>query len=277
MKSIYRFPGGKVRASKIIARYFPKEYNEYREPCVGGGGLFFTIPPNKKRWINDINPDLMSVYTALRDNPVEFIASCKAILPEQEGEPLTAARNGKALYSARLKQVFDEMVKDRQKHPALSYFYINRVCYAGRVNYDIPSRLYFSNPSGWNIVKTNLLEEASKLLQNIKITVGSYEKCLETDGENVFIYIDPPYMKNTLLSRASQLYQHNFTEEDHKKLSEDVLKCKHKVLISYDNHPFIRELYKDLNIYEESWKYCGTSLKEKEVGQELIITNYPSK
>ena len=49
--------------------------------------------------------------------------------------------------------------------------------------------------------------------------------------------------------------------------------------MSYDDDEkgFIRELYADLNIYNEEWTYCGSSSangEEKRVGKELLITNY---
>ena len=103
-------------------------------------------------------------------------------------------------------------------------------------------------------------------------------------GDNVLIYIDPPYLVNTKLATSSQLYKHNFTIEDHKKLAKDIKVCKHKVIISYDDDEdgFIRSLYDGFNIYEEQWTYCGSSSgknqsKKKKVGKELIITNFKSE
>ena len=63
-KLIFRYPGGKSKISvrKKILTYFPDAYEEYREIMVGGGGIFFTIPNNINRWINDIDLNLMLVY-----------------------------------------------------------------------------------------------------------------------------------------------------------------------------------------------------------------------
>lgn len=146
----------------------------------------------------------------------------------------------------------------------------------GRVNYEKTSRMYFSNPDGWNIVKTDKLKNAASLLKNTKVTSGSYKDLLTTDGEKVFIYCDPPYWRDTELSPNSKLYKYGFTEEDHKILANNIKECKHNVLISYDSHPKIKELYTDdtFRINELSWKYCGSSKKQKTLGTELVITNY---
>lgn len=285
MKSPFRYPGGKSRKNiqQNILSCAPKQINEYREPFVGGGGIFFAldgltrnIPQN--RWINDINIDLISVYLALRDNSETFIKQCKSIKPPINGElevyPKISS-NGKK-YNARLKQEFDRLISDRT-NSALSYFFINRTVWGGRVNYDMPSRLYFSNPNGWNIVKTNLLEKASVLLNNVKITTGDYCDLLVQEGKDVWIYCDPPYISNTLFSNGSKLYKNNFDLEDHVKLCEYIKNCKHKVCLSYDDNPIIRDLYSSFNIYASEWIYCGTSLNNKKRGKELIITNYSTK
>jgi len=268
---IFRYPGGKSKKSvreKILKR-FPKEYNEYREPMVGGGGLFFHMPTDKPRWINDIDNNLISVYQSLKHSPSSFIARCRNI-------------------SGDLKEVFNRMIDTDDYDDDIKYFFINRTVWGGRVNYTIRSRLYFSNPSGWNIVNTNKLEKAASVLQNARITSINYTDVLKEKGDDVLIYIDPPYYLNTKLDKNSRLYRYNFEIDDHKVLCEQIKTCNHKVVLSYDDNLFIRKLYKGFNFgrglgkshsRSEGWTYCGTSSadsqsKTKRVGKELIISNF---
>jgi len=160
---------------------------------------------------------------------------------------------------------------------ALRYYFINRTSFMGRVNYKVPSRQYFSNPKGWNIVETNILEQAAKHLKGVEITRLCATALLNTEGKDVFCYLDPPYVSDTKLPKSSQLYEYSFEKKDHIKLAEEVKKCKHKILLSYDDCELVRDLYKDFNIYEEEWTYSGTSSvngEEKKKGKELLITNY---
>lgn len=279
---LLRYPGGKSKKfvrDQIFSR-FPKKYTEFRDVMVGGGGIFFHIPIDKKRWINDLDDNLINFYQELKSNPEEFIKKCRKIKAEKETDSLAKSKpNGKAQYNARLKSKFDYLIKNKKQEPALSYFFINRTVWGGRVNYDIESRLYFSNPSGWNVAHSDKMEKASKILQNVKVTALSYEKVLQEEGEDVLIYIDPPYIRNTNLDKNSRLYKHNFENEDHQKLCEEIKKCKHKIILSYDDTPEIRKLYKNFNLGKGSWTYCGTSSakthsKNKKTGKELIITNY---
>lgn len=282
---IFRYPGGKSKKSireKIMKR-FPDHYKEFRDAMVGGGGIFFGVPADKHRWINDADNYLIEVYKALRDRADEFIAECRKIQSPKHGEKLASAKGkGKELYNARLKGVFDRFAKDEEMDQALRYFFVQRTVWAGRVNYGMKSRMYFSNPNGWNIVDTERLDNAAETMKGVQITCGDYHDVLEADGKDVLIYIDPPYYLNSEFTSTSRLYRCNFEKEDHDQLFKAVKACKHKVVISYDNHPYIAELYSKcpkFKLHEEEWTYCGTSSAEgasstKEVGKELIITNF---
>lgn len=60
IKSPLRYPGGKSRSVERIASLIP-QFDEFREPFVGGGSVFIHLKqkfPNKKYWINDIYPAL---------------------------------------------------------------------------------------------------------------------------------------------------------------------------------------------------------------------------
>ena len=284
MNSIFRYCGGKSRKSvrDTILGYSPGSYSEYREACVGGGGIFWSIPTSKKRWINDVDSDLMSVYFALRDRPEEFINLCRSILPAQKGEHLAPAKSGKPLYNARLKEKFVELLGNVDVDKALKYFFVNRTVWAGRVNYSQESRLYFSNPNGWNIVfKEGVLEEAVETLRGTNISVGDFSNVLESDGDDCWIYVDPPYMKDTMSSAGSKLYSNSFSVKDHSRLRDQVRSSSHKIMVSYDDLPEVRSLYDDFCIIEASWTYCGTSSAKssnapqiKKKGKELIIVNY---
>ncbi len=275
---VLRYPGGKSRVRKKIIQYAPSHYAEYREPFVGGGSMFFAVSSEKKRWINDIHSGLIAVYMSLRDRPEEFIKMCKDIPPHQPGEKEVATKERGKKYNERLGKIFDKVKLNEDCDQAFRYFFVNRTVWMGRVNYDILSRLYYSVPEGWNIVKTNKLELAAEHLKGTNISCGNYLSLLEEPGEDVWIYCDPPYVVNTDMVKTDKQYQHNFTIEDHEKFANAVKKCDHKVCISYDDHEIIRDLYSGFfagfNTYEEEWKYSGSSLSKKKNGKELIITNY---
>lgn len=284
MKSIFRYPGGKTKPmiQKWITDHMPTGVKEYREPFVGGGGVFFALSNSgiERKWINDKHEGLIAVYEALRDRPKEFVAACREIEPPRPDDPLTEEGvKGGEPKNARLKEHFDQMKLNTQCDQALRYFFVNRTVHgSGRVNYDIPSRLYFSNPDGWNITAGEQLEKAAKALTGTKITSGDFEELLTAPGKDVWIYLDPPYVVNTALTATSQLYQHSFTTEDHRRFAAAVQNCRHRVCISYDDDGdgFVRSLFPEpeFRIVEGSWKYAGTTDAQKREGRELLILNY---
>lgn len=258
MKTIFRYPGGKSkkRIRDWILSHRPLVVDEYREPFVGGGGVFWGLDFECKRWINDFHPGLIAVYEALRDRPDDFIAACLAVSAGQ------------------LKETFDYLKLNEECDQALRYFFVNRTVWAGRVNYDIPARLYFSNPAGWLSVKPEHLRAAADHLAGVEIACGDYKWPLMAFGDNVWIYADPPYVRDTELTRTDKQYQYGFTMADHEEFAHYATLCPHKLAISYDDHPVTRRLYKNWNLIENSWAYAGTACAKKRVGRELLILNY---
>ncbi len=273
-----RYPGGKSRQSirEQILNH-ASEFLEYREPFCGGSGLFFGLPTHKTRWINDINPHLIEVYKALKDRPKEFIDLCQSIPPAKLCEETVTSAGGTE-YNKRLYDLFYELRDNKNvSDPALRYFFLNRTGFAGRVilDGDRKDRTTFSNPDGWNIVATKKLPKAAAILKDARITCGDYEPLFYEPGSMVWIYADPPYCRDTELNDSSKLYQYGFSWEDHRNLAQVVHNTPHYVCVSYDDHPFIRDLYNGLYIHEVSWTYCGTTSDKKNIGKEILITNYP--
>lgn len=83
------------------------------------------------------------------------------------------------------------------------------------------------------------------------------------DSENVVWYLDPPYFKKEFLYKDCGEYSAEF----HILLRSEILKLKGKVILSYEDKPFIRDLYKDFNIH----LYDGNKFIFR---NELIITNF---
>lgn len=70
IKSPLRYPGGKSRSVERIASLIP-QFDEFREPFVGGGSVFIHLKqkfPNKKYWINDIYPALFKFWEMSQGN-----------------------------------------------------------------------------------------------------------------------------------------------------------------------------------------------------------------
>ncbi len=102
-----------------------------------------------------------------------------------------------------------------------------------------------------------------------------YEILVKKEGENVFIFLDPPYFSAT----KSALYGKNGNMHksfDHEKFAETMRNCKHKWLITYDDSKYIKELFSFANIIPWDLTYGMRNVTEDsdQTGKELFISNY---
>lgn len=65
MKTLIKWPGGKKNEIKYIKDLIPN-YNNYVEPFLGGGALYFALEP-KNAYINDVSSDLIQFYQLLSE------------------------------------------------------------------------------------------------------------------------------------------------------------------------------------------------------------------
>lgn len=70
---IVKYPGGKERELKYILPNLPNNINNYYEPFVGAGAVYFAISDiANENYINDKSKDLMLLYTAIKKQDVTF-------------------------------------------------------------------------------------------------------------------------------------------------------------------------------------------------------------
>ena len=66
LSPLIKWSGGKSDEINNILKYIPSNYNNYIEPFIGGGALFWYLCPNKAV-INDIHPELIKFYNAIKN------------------------------------------------------------------------------------------------------------------------------------------------------------------------------------------------------------------
>ena len=266
VKSPLRYPGGKSRAIKQIMRHIPATMQEYREPFIGGGSVFLAIKGLfgrriKRYCINDLNRDLYLFWKAARDRNGELAAKVRCLKD--------ACDDGRALW--RFLHTEGNMSTELER--AARFFILNRITFSGVVDSGGYSQSAFEHRFTQSSIERLIQLEA--ILQGIEICYGDYESWLHREGSDVFIFLDPPYYSATdsrLYGVGGELH----TSFDHKRFADNMRRCQHKWLITYDDSPRIRDLFDFAHIIEWSLQYGMNNYKQgkAERGRELFIRNY---
>ena len=272
-KSPLRYPGGKSRALKKILPLIPSNMAEFREPFVGGGSVFFAIRSIfqnsiKSYWINDLNFDLYCFWKQVRDNVTDLV--------EELTKTHTTTTDGRALFEELTKEK-DMLNQDKDMlsefERAVRFFVLNRITFSGTVDSGGYSQEAYEKRFTFSSIER--VEIILPYLSGIKITNKDYTEALFHDGDDVFIFLDPPYWK----AKESKLYGTRgelHTSFNHEQFAENMKNCPHKWLITYDDSPMIRDLFNFADVSEWTLQYgMNNYLKETAAkGNELFIKNY---
>lgn len=264
IKTPLRYPGGKSRMAETFVGLMP-DFDEYREPFLGGGSVYLTakqLRPGKKFWVNDLYYDLYCFWDEAKFDIDCLVKDVKTVREAYEGR-------GKELYEQLARDIPNYGVHDK----AVAFFAINRSTFSGTSLSGGYSQESFDKRFTPSSIER--LEKIGPLLQDTKITCLDYSELLREPGENVFIFLDPPYYtatKSALYGKNGELHK-GF---DHERFAEEVKNCQHKWMITYDNCEYIRDLYKDYNIIPHEFAYgMRNAVKGNDMtGKEILITNY---
>lgn len=252
--NVLKWAGGKTSLVNELKQRTPKKYTLYVEPFFGSGGSFFGLNPQSEKVISDINPNVMRFWLAVRDAPDELIEYIKYIA----SFPIT-----KEHYLTLRKKYNENKEMDYVERAAIFYA-LNHLCY---------NALYRENRKGdfnvpWGkrdylLIAQTAIKDASEKLRRCNMLNASYEKLLPLVDAETFLYCDPPYYGTF----DSYTKGGNF---DHKKLRDLLTDLSGYVMISYNDRPEVRELYRDWNIEG----VVATQGMNRSKRNEVIITNY---
>ncbi len=263
IKSPLRYPGGKSRAVKTIAKLIP-DFDEFREPFLGGGSVFIYAKqryPNKKFWVNDIYFELYKFWEMAQKDVNSLIDK---IYEWREKFPV-----GKELHQFLNKNI--ETFNNTER--AAAFFIYNRITFSGpSLSGGFSEHAFTGRFTESSIQRLNKFAE---VIKDSKITNLDYEEVVNAKGKNVFVFLDPPYYSAT----KSALYGKNGNLHkgfDHERFANVMQKCSHKWLITYDDSKFIRELFSFANITTWNLTYGMRNVNENsdQNGKELFISNY---
>lgn len=267
-----KWTGGKRQLFPEIKSRMPKVYNNYFEPFVGGGALFFELAP-QIAFINDFNTELINCYQQIKDNPIQLI---KLLKEHQEN-------NSKDYYLELRSVDRDDRINQMSLiERAARIMYMLRVNFNGL--YRVNSKNQFNVPYGKyknpKILDKNLILAISDYLNknNVTILSGDFEDAIEQVQKGDFVYFDPPYVPLSQTSAFTSYTNEGFSYNDQIRLRNTFERLSKKgayVMLSNSSSPLVEELYQDFYIHKvEATRTNGAKSSSRGKIKEIIVTNY---
>ena len=250
---------------------FPKEFNNYHEPFLGGWAVFFNLQ-KKQSYLSDLNGDLINLYQVIQKQP-------KKLIKFLESHEISKDR----FLEIRL---WDRQEGYEKNHSNIEragrFIYMNRLGFNGL--YRVNSRWEFNVPYGKyenpDIVQKDNILAASQLLNETGAIIKhqSFEKVVDNTASWDFVYFDPPYdvlsdtanFTSYIKEDCGTNLQHNLAKTCAKLDTKWV-----KFMMSNHDTPLIRELYKDFTIHiVKARRNVNSKGSWRGKVHEVVVVNY---
>ena len=270
-KPFVKWVGGKRQLISQLEKFFPDEFNNYLEPFVWGGAVFFRVQ-KKKSFLSDVNSELINAYEVIKYYPeklinflstLEFTRECFYRIRSWDKESNWQSKYTKIQRAGRL-------------------LYLNRTCFNwlyrenARGEFNVPIWRY-KNP---DFVQAENIRNCSKLLNKTEAIIKqqSFEKVVDNAQAGDFVYFDPPY---DVLSETANFTSYNewgFGKEWQKKLAEVFKQLDAndvKVMLSNHDTPLIRELYQWFRFeIVKARRSVNSNSSKRGAINEVVVLNY---
>jgi len=268
-KPFIKWVGGKRQLLPEIKHYLPKQFNQYFEPFIGGGALFFELN-TKHAVINDYNIELVNVYKTIKHDHIALI------------EDLKKHRNTEDYYYAirgldRDEQAFASLTGIER---ASRFIYLNKTGYNGlyRVNNKNQINVAFGGYEAPCILDENNIKACHHALQTTTILQGDFENIKGLIQKGDFVYLDPPYAPLTPTANFVSYTAQGFDQamqERVKNLCDEIDKIGAYFMLSNSSADMILNLYRhyDIKMVLANRKINCASDKRGAV-KEVLVTNY---
>ena len=253
-KSPLRYPGGKTRAITILDQYLTQHYSTRKtllSPFFGGGSfeLYLTTKGYQVRG-NDLFKPLYTFWLSAKETPEDIKDAVESVMPITKE------------YFMELRTTIQTMTDPLEI--AAAYYIINRCSFSGATFCG-----GFSKEASTGRLNESSLETLLNTnLENITFSNLDCKEFLTQNPEtdDTVIYADPPYYISSYIYGKDGDMHEGF---DHVGFATTI-KQRRDWMISYNDCPYIRDLYKDCRIEKVTWSY-GMDNGKKGSSEILIL------
>lgn len=249
MDSFIKWVGGKRLLRKQILKEFPQEMTCYVEVFGGAAWVLFAKEKHAEVEVyNDVNHNLVNMFRCVKYHADALYEELKWVLVSREQ------------FEQAKEDVNNPNLTDIQR---AACFFILVKCSFGAKMQDF---------SGKRVSLSNTVENLGIFKERLKSTIIEqldFERLITLyDREGTLFYADPPYYD------AEGYYAESFLKSDHIRLKECLDKIRGKFVLTYNDCPFIRELYRDYNIIPIERQSNIPAFTLKKCYKEIIVKNF---
>lgn len=273
-----RYPGSKAKITRQILSHFPHEFMaplwqqrrlEYREPFFGGGAIGFAVLkqlPNRAHiWINDKDYGIACLWKSVYEDPSALVEEVQRFRPSVDAFFRFKEEDGRS-DGDPVRVGFQKFALHQIGWSGLGYM-------AGGPLGGVKQRSEYNVDCRWNAVrhvkKIREIHDALRRFASVKITSGDFAPLIENAPSHAFIYADPPYYE-----KGPALYKHSMSDDDHRRLASLLRACRAPWVLSYDDHPFVRDLFRWAEVRGVALTYTVARAggEHRRKNSEVVIT-----
>lgn len=259
MRQVLKYPGSKWNIAGLLVELIPPHHS-YVEAFAGSLALLFNKPPSNIETVNDLDSDVTNLFRCIQRDS-DRLAKMIAATPfsrEVYDKQFEVPEGAVCIDSYERAACF--LIKCWQGHGFRTNGYK-----VGWKN-DVQGRESMYALWNWYRLPVWVMEIAERL-RKVQIENRPAMEVIERfNYENVFMYLDPPYILGT---RTGKQYKHEMTDQDHEDMLKLLRKSKAKIMLSgYES-----DLY---NEYLSDWRkeYFQSCAEHNGTRQEVVWMNY---
>jgi len=271
------FGGKRTLARTIVGEFGP--HRAYWEPFCGSMAVLFAKPASQQETVCDLHGPVT--------NLARMLANEESALDLYKRAAVTLSCE--ALYYESLEWL--ESNPGATGIVAAYHFLVvswqgrNGTAGTRRTTY-APSRRYTpgggSTAGRWRSAVESIPWWHDRLRNVLVLNADGFKVLPEiADEDGVVVYADPPYLASTRADGGGSVYQHDFRDEDHERLAEQLCRFRRsRVVVSYYESPRIRELYPGWTVRKCTMQKNLHVQNRRGIGNceapEILLLNGPS-
>jgi DNA adenine methylase len=200
---VLKHAGAKWRVAEWLVAHFPA-HDSYLEPFFGSGAAFFTKEPAATEIVNDLDGNIVNLFSVLRSHPLELATLC-SLTPWAQDEYVSCVGALRAPFDAATATL-EERLERARVLLTVSWQMFGRKNPTSRNGWRHRYLAGQSTLGAWNKLPDRILVTAERLQHTQIANTDALKLIRHCHDSSVLVYADPPYLGET--RSHGRMYEH---------------------------------------------------------------------